>query len=115
MGGRRGRADGADIAAQLAGLGLDPAQSSVLAAGLAPPAPPEMIEVWPENWDAMRVFLGMETQWRRAGMAGVAVGLDYAALPVVTGALGVALDEDLLARLRILEGAAVKALAEGAR
>jgi hypothetical protein len=111
VGGRRGPADRADVAAQVAGLGLPAA----LAARLAPPAPPEVIEVWPENWDAMRIFLGLETQWRRAGMAGVPVGLDYAALPVVATALGVPLLEDLLARLRILEGAALTAMAEKAR
>ena len=92
-------------------MGLPPE----LAAGLVPPAsaaPSEVTEVWPENWDAMRVFLGMETQWRRAGMAGACVGLDYAVLPIVAGALAIAVDEDLLARLRVMEGAAVKAMAE---
>lgn len=70
-----------------------------------------MVEVMPENWGAMRIFLAMDTQWRRAGMAGVATGLDYAALPVVAAALALALDADLLARLRIAEGAALVAMA----
>lgn len=81
-----------------------------LAASAAPPAP-EMVEVMPENWGAMRIFLAMQTQWRRAGLSGIACGLDYAALPVVAGALAVALDADLLARLRIAEGAALVAMA----
>lgn len=83
-----------------------------LAASATPPAP-EMVEVMPENWGAMRIFLAMDTQWRRAGMAGVATGLDYAVLPVVAAALALALDADLLARLRILEGAALTAMAAG--
>ena len=35
-------------------------------------AQPEAIDVMPENWGAMRLFLAMETQWRRAGMSGLA-------------------------------------------
>jgi len=66
----------------------------------------------PENWGALRVFLGMETQWRRGGMAGVATGLDYTAIPIVCGMLGVAADADLLARLRVIEGAALTIMAE---
>jgi len=34
--------------------------------------------VLPENWDVVRAFLAAQTQWRRAGGAGAAVGLDYA-------------------------------------
>lgn len=68
----------------------------------------------PENWDAMRLFLAMETQWRRAGMTGVATGLDYAVLPAVAGFNGLTLNADLFARLRIIEGAALKAMAERA-
>ncbi len=64
----------------------------------------------PENWGAMRIFLAMDTQWRRAGMAGIATGLDYAVLSVVAGALAIGLDADLLARLRVLEGAALTAM-----
>ncbi len=69
----------------------------------------------PENWDAMRLFLAMETQWRRAGMSGVATGLDYSVLPAVAGLAGLALNADIFARLRILEGAALAAMAEAAR
>ena len=72
----------------------------------------EDFQVMPENWAAVRVFLGMATQWRRAGMSGVPTGLDYAALPVVAGALAVAADADLLFRLQILEAAALAVLAK---
>jgi hypothetical protein len=71
---------------------------------------PDTIEIMPENWPALRVFLGLETQWRRAGLGGVAVGLDYGALPVVAGCLGIPTDADLLARLKVLEGAAISAM-----
>lgn len=40
----------------------------------APPQP-SCYEVWPENWDAVGLFLRASTQWRTT-MAGV-IGLDY--------------------------------------
>lgn len=42
---------------------------------------PEEFEVWPENWDAVRVFASIQTQWR-IGMAGP-TGLDYAVIPAM--------------------------------
>lgn len=42
------------------------------------PAAPDVIEVWPENWDAVRAFCAVATQWR-SGMGG-ATGLDYTAV-----------------------------------
>lgn len=67
--------------------------------------PVEPCRVWSENWDALRLFLAMGTQWRRAGMAGLPLGLDYAVLPIVGGALEIAIDAPLLRRLRVLEDA----------
>lgn len=32
----------------------------------------------PECWDAVRLYLASQTQWRYAGMNGVRTGLDYA-------------------------------------
>ena len=70
------------------------------------------LEILPENWPTVSVFVAMSTQWRRAGMTGVPVGLDYAALPAVCGALAVTLDGELLQRLRLIEAAALGAMAE---
>lgn len=39
----------------------------------------EPFDVWPENWDAVRLFQACSTQWRRNGM-GMETGLDYHAL-----------------------------------
>ena len=44
---------------------------------------PKALGIWPENWDAFRVFEKMLTQWR-VGMAG-ATGMDYGVLPLVMG------------------------------
>lgn len=38
----------------------------------------DFIEVWPENWPAVDLFISMGTQWR-IGMGG-ATGMDYGAL-----------------------------------
>jgi len=43
--------------------------------------------VLPENWDVVRAFLAAQTQWRRAGDAGAAVGLDYAGARAAVRAL----------------------------
>ena len=37
-------------------------------------------EVWPENWDAWCLFEELSSQWDRAGMEGVRVGLKYEVL-----------------------------------
>ena len=76
----------------------------------APAAEPD--QVMPENWPALRVFIAADTQWRRAGLTGVPTGLDYAAVPPIAGMLGIPADGDLLARLRILEAAALAAMLE---
>lgn len=47
------------------------------------------IEVWPDNMPAVEVFIDLMTQWRRAGMAGVRSGLDYAVLPAVFAIRGI--------------------------
>ncbi|MNP53219.1 hypothetical protein D3C76_1476760 [compost metagenome] len=44
-------------------------------------------EVWPDNWQALGVFMSMGTQWR-TGMTG-ATGLDYGVLPDVMRLRGV--------------------------
>lgn len=66
-----------------------------------------MCEVWPDNVQALNVFIAMATQWR-SGMAG-ATGLDYAALPVVMRLAGVPFAEraGVFESIRILEGAAL--------
>ncbi|WP_211230895.1 DUF1799 domain-containing protein [Chitinilyticum aquatile] len=85
-----------------AALGMPPELVAMLA---APPRdePAEEIEVYPENWPALQVFLAMQTQWR-VGMAG-ATGLDYTALPAVFELTGVKKRDrpDTFERLRVLE------------
>lgn len=69
-----------------------------------PPVP-----VWPENRQAVIVFLTMRTQWR-VGMAG-RTGLDYSALPEVWRRTKTPLDDrdECFELLRVLEVAAINA------
>ncbi|MEI6158371.1 MAG: DUF1799 domain-containing protein [Roseococcus sp.] len=85
-------------------------------AAIRPPAPTKdaPIGVFPANWAALRVFLNLATQWRHAGADGVPVGVDYLAVRVVAELLGVPADADLLARLRVLEGEALRVMREEA-
>lgn len=72
------------------------------------------IEVWPDNWAVTQVFIDMDTQWRRAGMAGERTGMDYAALPVVLGMHGIPKKKwpPLFDDLRVMEVAALDYLNE---
>lgn len=58
---------------------------------------------WPENAETCRVFDRLATQWR-VGFGG-AVGLDYGAIPVVLGLLGIPADRHsrVFEGLRIME------------
>lgn len=72
---------------------------------------PEVV-VWPENWSALQLFSRLSTQWRM-GASGPAA-LDY---PVFyrdldrTGITGAAFD-DVMWRIGVIEGAALKCLHE---
>ena len=68
------------------------------------------VDVWPDNLPALNVFIAMSTQWRRAGSAGQAVGLDYTALPEVWRRTKTPSDQrDLVFDdLRVMEDAALE-------
>ncbi|HSI41761.1 MAG TPA: DUF1799 domain-containing protein [Xanthobacteraceae bacterium] len=52
----------------------------------------EHFEVWPPNWDALRLFLACSTQWRAAGTFArvIWLGLDYGAVEIVMRQLSLA-------------------------
>ena len=72
---------------------------------------PENFEVWEENWEAVTMFLRMQTQWTTS-MAGY-VGLKYEVL-LGSGGLfdlyNVEDRRDVLERLQILEATALSEL-----
>lgn len=67
----------------------------------------EPIGVWPDNWDAVNLFVAMLTQWRM-GFSG-RTGLDYGVVPTVLRLLGIARSSwpDLFQDLRVMEQAAL--------
>lgn len=65
---------------------------------------PGVLEIWPENWHAVRVFNGLATQWRRDGDH--IAGLLYPSIGVVAEGMGVAL-RDVFAPLQLMEEAAL--------
>lgn len=79
------------------------------AAGLEPPPLPNEYEVWPENWDALQLFLACSTQWRYSGMTGAPTGLDYTAVMAVLPMYS-DVPRDTMDRVRILEATALREL-----
>lgn len=73
---------------------------------------PQTFEVWTHNWDAVRVFCAMVTQWQVA--YGGYVGLRYEALQVVFEAIGIEPKKraEVFSSLRILESEALSAINE---
>jgi hypothetical protein len=63
------------------------------------------------NWDVIRVFMQLQTQWHRAGANGVMTGIDYSALEIVTRALDVDLNAELLGKIQRMEFAVLEELA----
>lgn len=58
--------------------------------------------IWPENWNAVRVFERAVTQWRHGPRR--ITGLDYTALPLLFDVLGIADDRlEVFDRVRVME------------
>ena len=72
-----------------------------------------MIEVWPDNWDAVRAFGRLMTQWMISGMGGP-TGLAYASIPFVLELLGIARDDwlQVFDDIRTMEIEALNCMAE---
>ena len=72
-------------------------------------------EVMAENWPAVEAFAALSTQWRRAGMDGTPVGLDYVAVEPTLKLIGRELTPALFGELRLMESAALEAMARRRR
>lgn len=72
----------------------------------------EPLEVWPEHWDAVRLFQVCDTQWSlHVGMGGLYYqGLDMAKVDTVREWLGINKSEQLLRQLLVMAGEAKKFL-----
>lgn len=69
-----------------------------------------VVEVWPENWPAFRLFYDLQTQWRVS--FGGATGLDYGVLYRDLDDLGISGEDRLRvkAEIRAMEQAALDAM-----
>jgi hypothetical protein len=76
-------------------------------------AAPAKIEpqVWPEQWDAWRIFMGMSTQWTFAGQMLLRTGLRYEGLRTVAECLDISwpLPPRVFADIRLCEAEALSA------
>lgn len=70
------------------------------------------VDVWPENHDAVRVFMRMGRQWRH-GMSGP-TGLDLSAVPMLMRALKIPRDRllDVLDSISVMEATALEVMYE---
>lgn len=90
---------------QFAAAGI-PAEILALSMGTAG------VQVYPDNWQAVKVFRDMATQWR-AGPGGP-IGLDYGALPSVFRIRGIAVRDrsEIFDGIQIMEAEALKTMRE---
>lgn len=68
------------------------------------------LEIFPENWQPVQIFIAMQTQWR-TGMSGP-IGMDYQALAVVMELYEVADRKDCFSAVRTMEIETLAAIAE---
>jgi hypothetical protein len=73
----------------------------------------EAFEVWPEHWDAVRLFQACDTQWTvLLGVVGGSYhqGLDMCKVEIVREWLGIPRSAELLWQLRVMTSEAKKYL-----
>lgn len=74
--------------------------------------PDEVIGIFPENWQALDVFMSLSTQWR-VGAAGP-TGIDYNVLPPLFRMKGIPRKEwpDVLEAIQVMEDKALSIMHE---
>lgn len=73
---------------------------------------PTEVDVWPDNWETVQVFISLNTQWRM-GFSGP-TGLDYTAIEPVLRLVAIPTERwpELFLAIRIMERAAIDTMAE---
>lgn len=107
MNGPRGGERGDELERDLAVLGLRLEREEEDRA-------PESFAVWPENWDALELFLACDTQWRVVQGMGASrvLGFDYQGVEIVMRHVGTKRAERTkrFAQLQVMERAAANAM-----
>jgi Phage related hypothetical protein (DUF1799) len=70
-----------------------------------------VIEIAPDEVNAVALFLALQTQWARHGMTGAAIGLCYQAIPATAQMSGIKVTPALFADLQTMERAALDEMA----
>jgi len=72
--------------------------------------PPPSVELWPDNWPAIKLFTTLSTQWRIG--ANGPTGLDYNVVFHELDRKGLAGDDydDMMGALRVIESTALQAI-----
>ncbi|MGQ3031070.1 MAG: DUF1799 domain-containing protein, partial [Ferrovibrionaceae bacterium] len=70
-------------------------------------SPEGLLEVWPSNWDSLRLFTTCATQWDHAGADGDATGLRYDRLEIVARMIRVDLTSEIFDDIQALEAEAL--------
>ncbi len=85
-------------------------ETNAFEAALAAAAGDKLVEVWPENWQTVGLFISVATQWR-IGMGGP-TGLDYNVLFRILDNMGCSRDEwdQLFDDIRVMESAALESM-----
>lgn len=74
---------------------------------------PGEVQVPPDEQATLALFLSMGTQWRWCPVSGQRLGMDYAAIAPTASLQGTELTPMVFHDLRLMEHAALSALAEG--
>lgn len=69
-----------------------------------------LIGVCPDEADVVALFFALQTQWRFHPVAGVRLGIDYAAIAPTASAAGLPMTPAMFHDLREMEGAALAVL-----
>lgn len=69
-----------------------------------------VLELPQDEADAVGLFFALDTQWRRCGLSGSRLGLDYSAIEPTARMLEIPVRPQLLTDLRTMEGAALEVL-----
>lgn len=77
---------------------------------LPPAPPPQPFKVFPDNWEAVQMFLRLGTQWR-TGPCGL-IGLDYGVLRWLLSLYPAADPRALLEDVQVMEDAVLKVITE---
>ncbi len=73
------------------------------------------VELPASDAPSVALFLALGTQWRRHGMTGMRLGIDYTAIEPTARLHDIATSPAIMADIRLMEGAALDAFAERER